>query len=409
MMTIPEGGGATPPPVRVLVATHLVPYPPDTGGKVVSAQTLACLRRLGPLDVCAFDPPWRRVDGTPDLRTACDRASVEKLVRRPASWWPVEALRGRPYYVFRDASPAMGRQVATWADDGADVLIADSLHMAHYVSGLRRPKVLVEHNVESYLLGEYVRRDRNPLVRLVGGIEQRLLERHEREQCNRFDAVIALSDDDRQRLRQLGVETQIVVLPPAVEPVEPVPDGPDRRHIVHVGTGHWPPIAEGLRWYLRAVHPLVAAGGAGAELRLAGSPPPFLARGAPPPRVKVLGYVADLEQVYRAAAVFIVPLFVGGGVRLKILHALARGLAVVSTTAGCEGLGLEDGTHVLVADAPEQFSRAILAVLSDRDLRQRLGAAGRAHVRARFQPEARCAALHALLREVAKRAGPVPA
>ncbi len=389
--------------MRVLVAMHLVPYPPDSGGKAVSAQTLACLRRLGPLDVCAFDPPWRRVDGTVDLQKISDRATVLGLKRRPAFLWPLEVLRGRPFYVFRDASPAMGRQLAAWAEDGPDVILADSLQMAHYVSGSRRPKVLVEHNVESHLLGEYVRRHRNPLVRLVGGIEQRLLERHERDQCNRFDAVITLSDDDRRRLKHLGVRARIEVLPPAVEPSEPVPDGPERRHIVHVGTGHWPPIAEGLRWYVQAVHPLVAAQGTDAELWLAGPPPSFLARGDSLPGVKVLGYVADLEPVYRAAAVFIVPLHVGGGVRLKILHALSRGLAVVSTTAGCEGLGLEDGRHVMIADDPDRFSRAVLAVLCYRELRQRLGAAGREHVLARFRPEARCAALHALLRDVAEK------
>lgn len=389
--------------MRILVATHLVPYPADTGGKVVSAQTLACLQGLGMIDVCAFDPPWRLADGRADLKLACDRPAVLRLRRRPAWWWPLEALRGRPFYIFRDASPAMGRQLAAWAEDGPDVILADGLQMAHYVSGSRRPKVLVEHNVESYLLGEYVRQHRNPLLRLAGGIEHRLLERHERDQCNRFDAVIALSDEDRRRLEHLGVRARIVVLPPAVEAAEPVPDGPRRRHIVHVGTGHWPPIAEGLRWYVQAVHPLVVAQRTDAELWLAGPPPSFLARGDSLPGVKVLGYVADLEPVYRAAAVFVVPLHVGGGVRLKILHALSRGLAVVSTTAGCEGLGLEDGRHVMIADDPDRFSRAVLAVLSCRELRQRLGAAGREHVLARFRPEARCAALHALLRDVAEK------
>jgi glycosyltransferase involved in cell wall biosynthesis len=99
--------------------------------------------------------------------------------------------------------------------------------------------------------------------------------------------------------------------------------------------------------------------------------------------------------------VFIVPLLVGGGVRLKILHALARGLAVVSTTAGSEGLGITAGRHLLVADDPRGFADAVVTVASDARLRRSLGEAGRAFVLDRFRPEKRCAALAALLEDVA--------
>jgi glycosyltransferase involved in cell wall biosynthesis len=389
--------------MRILVATHLIPFPPDTGGKIVSAQTLACLRQLGTLDMCAFDPPWRRGNGPVDVQAAATRSAIVPLRRRPLSWWPLEALRGRPYYIFRDDSAEMRRRLACYAQDRPDLLVADSLHMAHYVSGLQGPKVLVEHNVESYLVGEYVCRHRNPLIRTLGRIERRHLEHHERDQCNRFDAVIVLSAEDRQRLVDLGVRVPVVVLPPAVELVDPVPDGPDRQHVVHIGTGHWPPIAEGLRWYLGQVHPVVRRHAPHAEVWLVGAPPPFLRPGHVPDGVRVLGYMTDLENVYRKTAVFIVPLLVGGGVRLKILHALARGLAVVSTAAGCEGLGLENGTHLLTADDPLEFAQAVLRLLRDAELRRRLGTAGRAHVLARFRPDARCANLCRVLEQAVGR------
>lgn len=391
--------------MRVLAATHLLPYPPDSGGKIVSAQTLACLERHATLDVCTFDPPWRHADGASQLRNTSDRSTILPLKRRGLCWWPLMSLRGRPYFVFRDDSVVMRKQFAAWAQDGPDVLLADSLHMAHYVSACSLPKILMEHNVESYLVGEYLRRHRNPVVRLLGRVEWGLLERYEREACNEFDVVIVLSEDDRERLLRLGVRSRIAVLPPAVDPVEPVPEGLERRHVVHIGTGHWPPVAEGLRWYVHSVHPLVRAKNPGSEVWLAGARPLFLRRGPVPDGIQVLDYVPDLEPIYRGAAVFIVPVLVGGGVRLKILHALARGLAVVSTTPGCEGLGLEGGRHLLVADDPRRFADAVLAVLSDGELRRRLGAAGREHVLSHFNPEARCAVLHGLLREVAGRAG----
>jgi glycosyltransferase involved in cell wall biosynthesis len=144
------------------------------------------------------------------------------------------------------------------------------------------------------------------------------------------------------------------------------------------------------------------------ETWFVGPPPRDLARGAPPAGVRVTGFVDDLQPVYQSTAVFIVPLLVGGGVRLKILHALARGLAVVSTSAGVEGSGLEAGRHVLVADDPRAFADAVVAIASDAVLRRSLGDAGRACVLERFRPERRCAALTGLLEDVVAGRGVRP-
>jgi glycosyltransferase involved in cell wall biosynthesis len=265
------------------------------------------------------------------------------------------------------------------------------------------PKVLQQHNVESYLVGEFFRRRHNPLIRAAGHVESRHLKAFERDQCNSFNAVVALSDDDRRRLQALGVRAPVFVLPPGVEPRDPVPDGADRRHVVHVGTGHWPPVAEGLQWYLDRVHPHVRRALPAVETWFVGPPPRHLERAPDTPGVRVLGYVDDLQPIYGHTAVFIVPLLVGGGVRLKILHALSRGLAVVSTSAGSEGLGVVAGHHMLVDDDPRGFADAVVAVASDLRLRRRLGEAGRAFVLERFRPETRCEALAALLEDVAAR------
>jgi glycosyltransferase involved in cell wall biosynthesis len=386
--------------MRTLAATHLVPYPPDSGGKAVSAQTLECLARIGPLDVCAFEPPWARMNATGRLREIASRVVTLPLLRTPAVQWPLFAARRRAYYIWRDYSATM-RDRVTNMRAGCDVLFADTLQMAPYISPLSGPKVLQQHNVESYLVGEFFRRQRNPLTRAAGRAEWRNLETFERDQCNAFDAVVVLSEDDRRRFEAIGVRAPMVVLPPGVDSMDPVPEGPDRCRIVHVGTGHWPPIADGLRWYLSQVHPRVRGGGASLETWLVGAPPSDLRQGPAPDGVRVLGYVDNLEPVYRSAAVFIVPLLVGGGVRLKILHALARGLAVVATSAAAEGLDADYGRHLLVADDPDGFARAVVQVATDAGLRRRLGEAGRAFVKERFGVQQRCAAMAALLHDVA--------
>jgi glycosyltransferase involved in cell wall biosynthesis len=98
----------------------------------------------------------------------------------------------------------------------------------------------------------------------------------------------------------------------------------------------------------------------------------------------VMGDVPDVRPHLADAAVVMVPLRVGGGTRIKILEALAAARPVVSTTVGAEGLGLRDGEHLLIADQPEAFARAVARLLGDASLRRGLAEAGRRVVVERF-------------------------
>jgi glycosyltransferase involved in cell wall biosynthesis len=108
------------------------------------------------------------------------------------------------------------------------------------------------------------------------------------------------------------------------------------------------------------------------------------ARFAKVPGVAVVGEVEDVREELRSASVVVVPLRIGGGSRLKILEALAAGKAVVSTTVGAEGLAVEDGTQLRIADDPQRFASVVCEILSDTRQRQALGCAGRALVEARY-------------------------
>jgi glycosyltransferase involved in cell wall biosynthesis len=98
----------------------------------------------------------------------------------------------------------------------------------------------------------------------------------------------------------------------------------------------------------------------------------------------VTGYVDDVRPVVREAGVYVVPLRVGGGTRLKVLDAMAMGRAIVSTSVGCEGIAAKDGEHLVVADSPMRFADAVLELLADPDRRRRLGHAARSLVERRY-------------------------
>ncbi len=114
------------------------------------------------------------------------------------------------------------------------------------------------------------------------------------------------------------------------------------------------------------------------------------------PRINVTGYVEDVQPYLENAGVFVVPLRAGGGMRVKILNALAQGLPIVTTTLGCEGIAVEHGVHALIADTPQDFASAVLRVLGDRGYADTLGRNARALFEARYDYRAALKPMDAL-------------
>jgi glycosyltransferase involved in cell wall biosynthesis len=92
----------------------------------------------------------------------------------------------------------------------------------------------------------------------------------------------------------------------------------------------------------------------------------------------VLGFVKDLEKIYSNTGAFIIPLRIGSGIRIKIINAMTRGLPIVSTTVGCEGMDVMNGRHLLIADKAEEFADAVISLLKSKELRISLGKAAHA-------------------------------
>jgi glycosyltransferase involved in cell wall biosynthesis len=166
--------------------------------------------------------------------------------------------------------------------------------------------------------------------------------------------------------------------------------------------------------FCREVLPIVRAEEPGATLSIVGrAPTPAVKRLADEhPGVHVTGRVDDVRPYMREAAVYIVPLRIGGGTRLKIFEAMAMGKAVVSTTVGAEGLPVVNGEHVLLADEPNTFARAVVRLLRDADRRTALETAARTLVVEQYDWSAVAGSLEGALHAVADRgvrASAVPA
>jgi glycosyltransferase involved in cell wall biosynthesis len=148
----------------------------------------------------------------------------------------------------------------------------------------------------------------------------------------------------------------------------------------------YPPNVDGVYWFATEVFPLVRNRLPDVQFRIVGSRPPQRIRAlATGDRgIVVMGYVPDLEPVLRESAVMVVPVHSGSGMRVKILEAFARGIPVVSTTIGVEGIEARAGEHLLVADDPESFATQVVRLASDREQAARLATAGRALAETRY-------------------------
>jgi ribosomal protein S18 acetylase RimI-like enzyme len=229
--------------------------------------------------------------------------------------------------------------------------------------------------------------------------------RFEKKWTGHYLKVVAMSEQDRSLLGRPNV----AVIPNGVdlERFTPELERPGQRLLFVGSFRHFPNIVA-YRFFVEQVWPLLRTQSPEAAVTVVAGPDPLLYwrehTGLPSipgdERMRMFEFVADVRPLYVEANLAIVPTLVSAGTNLKVLEAMAMDRAVVSTSSGCAGLGLDHGVNVWIADTPEEFAGAIATLLADRDLRERIAAAGRAHVERNFGWKQVGSRQRALLREL---------
>lgn len=247
--------------------------------------------------------------------------------------------------------------------------------------------VLGEQNVDSSIWHRLAGTEPNPLRKLIYYSQYRRFMSYESRICRYFDMCICVSAQDQKILSSLCPETVIEVVPNGVDPdyFKPGEGEEDEARLVFTGSMDWHPNEDAVLYFCDHILPLIRAELPETTFYIVGSNPTGRVlklckiRG-----VIVTGSVEDVRPYIASAAVYIVPLRIGGGTRLKILQALAMKKAVVSTSIGCEGLDLEPDKHLLMADEPQQFAARTIQLIRDGSLRSKLGDNGRALIQERY-------------------------
>jgi glycosyltransferase involved in cell wall biosynthesis/GT2 family glycosyltransferase len=216
----------------------------------------------------------------------------------------------------------------------------------------------------------------------------------------RADALIAVSNEEAAVLGELAPDVSRFVVSTVHAPASETPQFEARSGVVFVGNFKHTPNVDAVLDFHERVWPLIKPGLPGARLTIVGAAPPEAVLALGRDDVDVTGWVPQVEPYLDAARVSVAPLRYGAGVKGKIGEALGRGLPVVTTRVGAEGMELRDGEHALVADGADEFARAVLNLHQDPELWNRVSAAGRAHIDERLGPEAARIALRSLLTDI---------
>jgi len=398
--------------MKILLLTQVLPFPPDSGPKVKTWNVLKYLAQHHEVTLVSFV----RGDQSEDirhLRKYCQAVHTVPMVRgaiRDAWYMGLSFLTRQPFMMLRDDRSAMRDLVARLSAEGHfDVAHADQLNMAQYAARVPGAfKILDAHNA-LWLLYQRLWETMPPGPRQwLLSRDWRLLKAYEGRMVREFDAVLAVSHEDKAALQEAAGRTaDTVVIPITVDTdeVKVVERETKTRHILHIGTMYWPPNIDAVRWFIHQVYPLIRQQRSDVQFDVVGARPPadLLALNDAGLGINVTGYVQDPTPYQQRAAAMVVPLRAGGGMRVKILNALAEGIPIVSTTIGYEGIKVTPGHDILVGDTPEAFAAEVLRVLNDPDLGQRLADNGRRLAEEKYDYRNACRPLEAVLARAAQK------
>ena len=378
--------------MRILFLTARLPYPPNRGDRLRAYHFLRVLSRQHRVSLLSFVSDAAEAGLLAGLRPFCE--DVQLVHRAPwqsAVGVGLNAWRPTPLQSLYYRSSTMQGAVDRLLDRGGfDLVYVHLFRMAQYVSERRAPFRVLD--LTDVISGEIERSlpFRSPFWRLVYRLELPRVRRYEREMAGRFDETWVISEAERAALAGEGGPGRVAVVTNGVEserfrPQQQPAAAPVLAFVGHMGVLHNVDAAERLA---QEVLPRVRAAVPEAQLRLIGAEPgPRVLALAGEPGVRVLGHVADLNAALGEAAVFVAPLRFAAGVQNKVLEAMAAGLPVVTTATVNEGLGATTNEHLLLAEDEAATATAVVGLLGDAAARARLGAAGRAYVRAHFRWE----------------------
>jgi glycosyltransferase involved in cell wall biosynthesis len=377
--------------MNILQISPQFPFPPDDGGRISIANITKEFARRGANVTLFYLGEKPAAESLAEAKRFADVVHCPHSTRNSLLRIAVSAVLPVPLYIWKhtgaDITQALQRLLR---QKKFDVIHADHSAMmpaALYAQSIQRiPVGLRLHNVEWLIWQRYAGRITNPLKRLYIARQARLVRRAEAEFYPKADVCFAITEDNLREAQLLAPSAYITMATIGVQPDEWQPEAAERMpaEAILATTYKWVHNVEGVNWLAEQVMPRVREALPDATLRLIGKEPPAHFGAWEHIGVQVEGYVERVQPYLSRAGIYVAPLFVGSGVRIKIIEAMAMELPVVATSVAAEGIPAGEEQGLFRADTPEEFARAMTALMSDPARARTVGSAARRYVSEHF-------------------------
>jgi len=368
--------------MRILLLTPRPPWPPIDGGRIAMGRLAEGLLRAGAaVEIVSLNPRKHRVE---TVRAPVPVQTIDidtSRVMGPA------LSRGTPFIVSRFLSGEYREAIrAALRRFKPDIVQIESPFLLPYAATVREESsarvVLRSLNVEFRIWEGLARNERSALRRFSLSRVARSLRAYEVRELNTPDAIVPISGRDAEEFRQLGCTKPMHVVPCGVTLSDRSQEQPEPGTAGFIGSLDFRPNQEAVMWIVDELWPRVTGQLPGARLSIAGSgAPDWLRRRAVRQNIAFLGQVGDAEAFLTRMSVVIAPLFAGGGMRIKVLEAMALGRPIVATALGAGGIDVQSDRDILIADDVTAFAGGVTRLLREPETATRIGNAARNTVR----------------------------
>ena len=380
-------------PMRILQLCNKVPYPPKDGGALASWQLTRGLFKLGcEVHLLSLNTSKHHVKNNhfADLPIVFETVTHDTRIRHGSLVKNLLFSRA-PYNLQRFYSTGFVEKIEMATEDmDFDIVLLEGLAMTLYIPILRQRSaakiILRAHNVEHQIWQKLAHDDINPLRSIYFNILSRRLKTYETRILDHIDALVTISMNDNELFRSLGYSGPLHNTPFAMDPDHfPQPAISNLQNLLFLGALDWTPNIDGLKWFVRNVWTSLKIRQPNIKFYVAGrnpdaSLPGLLLKSG----VTFLGELENLEPFFRNGTIMVVPLKAGSGMRVKIIESMARGLCVVTTSQGLEGIPAIPGKHIFLADTEQAFVDVLINLIENQDLCKKIGKNARTFIQENF-------------------------
>ncbi len=368
--------------------TPYLPYPLVSGGQIRTYNLLKHLSKNHEITLFALIKDESERDYLKELTPYCKKIELFKRTKNPFVLRNILLAGFSPYPFVVTRNLPLGMKYAVQkelAHGDYDLIHAETFYMMPNIPPTRIPIILAEQTIEYLGYQDYTKKA-NPLLRPLLSIDVAKIKYWERLFWKKADKLITMSQEDKEFIKKaLGTKQNISVVANGVDldffskVQKNLPKNPT---VLFVGTFKWLPNIEAVQEIVKKIWPLIQKQLPSARLKIVGfSPTDKIKAYAADPTIEVLGGIDDIRDAFATAHVLLAPIRSGKGTRYKVLEAMITGTPVVATTLAVEGLDLQNGQEVLIADTPSALAHATVKLLKDRALQKKLGNAGQMIVR----------------------------